>query len=186
MNIALLVGRLLLALVFAVAGTAKLADREGSRRAIVDFGAPSVLAAPLGLLLPLAELDVAATLLPASTAWWGALGALSLLSVFLVGISVNLARGRTPDCHCFGQLPQHRQPRWKTLARNGALAAVAGFVPLGGLLGGAGPSALAWLRAPDGPAAGVCWAGTRVSLLGRTVVVPGAPAAARTVDSWCA
>ena len=146
MNIALLVGRLLLALVFAVAGTAKLADREGSRRAIVDFGAPSVLAAPLGLLLPLAELAVAATLLPASTAWWGALGALSLLSVFIVGISVNLARGRTPDCHCFGQL--HSAPaRWKTLARNGALAAVAGFVLWAGYYGGAGPSALAWLGA---------------------------------------
>ena len=50
---------------------AKLADREGSRKAIVDFGAPSAIAAPLGLLLPLAELVVAATLLPASTAWWG-------------------------------------------------------------------------------------------------------------------
>ena len=68
---ALLLARLLLALVFAAAGAAKLADREGSRRAIVDFGVPAALAAPLGLLLPLAELAVAATLLPASTAWWG-------------------------------------------------------------------------------------------------------------------
>src|SRR3712207_2514851 len=145
MNIALLVARLLLALVFAVAGAAKLADREGSRRAIVDFGMPSALAAPLGLLLPLGELVVAATLLPASTAWWGALGALALLSVFVVGISVNLARGRKPDCHCFGQL--HSAPAgWKTLARNGALAAVAGFV-LWESYDGAGPSAVAWLGA---------------------------------------
>ena len=104
MNIALLLGRLLLALVFAVAGTAKLSDREGSRQAIVDFGVPSAIAAPLGLVLPLAELTVAATLLPASTAWWGALGALALLALFVVGISINLARGRKPDCHCFGQL----------------------------------------------------------------------------------
>jgi uncharacterized membrane protein YphA (DoxX/SURF4 family) len=121
-----LLGRLLLALVFAVAGAAKLADREGSRQAIVDFGVPSALAAPLGLLLPLAELAVAATLLPAFTAW-GGLGALGLLLVFVVGISVNLARGRKPDCQCFGQL--HSAPAgWKTLARNGVLAAVAGFV----------------------------------------------------------
>jgi peroxiredoxin len=145
-NIALLVARLLLALVFAVAGVAKLADRQGSRRAIVDFGVPSALAAPLGLLLPLAELAVAATLLPASTAWWGALGALALLALFVVGISVNLARGRTPDCHCFGQL--HSAPAgWKTLARNGVLAAVAGFVIWEGYDGGAGPSALSWLEA---------------------------------------
>jgi peroxiredoxin len=146
MDAALLIARLLLAAVFTLAGVAKLADREGSRQAIVDFGAPSAIAAPLGLLLPLAELVVAATLLPASTAWWGALGALTLLSVFVVGISINLARGRKPDCHCFGQL-HSALAGWKTLARNGALAAVAGFVLWGSYEGGAGPSALAWLGA---------------------------------------
>jgi peroxiredoxin len=142
----LLIARLLLALVFAVAGAAKLADRQGSRQAIVDFGVPSAIVAPLGLVLPLAELAVAATLLPSSTAWWGALGALALLSLFLVGITYNLARGRKPDCHCFGQL--HSAPAgWKTLARNGLLAAVAGFVIWEGYEGGAGPSALSWLGA---------------------------------------
>jgi peroxiredoxin len=146
MSTAMLVARLLLALVFGAAGVAKLADREGSRQAIIDFGLPSALAAPLGLLLPLAELTVAATLLPPSTAWWGALGALGLLSVFVVGITYNLARGRKPDCHCFGQL--HSAPAgWKTLARNGVLAAVAGFVLWEGYEGGAGPSALSWLGA---------------------------------------
>ena len=144
MNAALLIARLLLAAVFTLAGVAKLADRQGSRQAIIDFGVPSALAAPLRLLLPLAELAVAATLLPASTAWWGALGALVLLSLFVVGISVNLARGRTPECHCFGQL--HSAPvGWRTLARNGVLATVAGFVLWEGYGGGAGPSAVAWL-----------------------------------------
>jgi len=140
------VARLFLALVFVVAGITKLADREGSLRAIVDFGVPTALAAPLGLLLPLGELAVAATLLPASTAWWGAVGALALLSVFIVGISINLARGRKPDCHCFGQL--HSAPAgWKTLVRNGALTAVAAFVVWEGYEGAAGPSALSWLGA---------------------------------------
>jgi uncharacterized membrane protein YphA (DoxX/SURF4 family) len=87
LDAALVVARLLLALVLLSAGAAKLADREGTRQAIVDFGAPSALAAPLGLLLLLAELAIAATLLPASTAWWGALGTLALLSVFVVGIT---------------------------------------------------------------------------------------------------
>jgi uncharacterized membrane protein YphA (DoxX/SURF4 family) len=146
MDAALLIARLLLGAVFTLAGVAKLADREGSRQAIVDFGAPSALAAPLGLLLPLAELVVAATLLPASTAWWGAMGALTLLLVFVVGISINLARGRTPDCHCFGQL--HSAPAgWKTLARNGVVAAVAGFVLWQGYEGGVGPSTLSWVGA---------------------------------------
>jgi hypothetical protein len=48
---------------YPAAGVAKRADREGSRRAIVDFGSPSALAA-LGLLLPLVELAVAVALIP--------------------------------------------------------------------------------------------------------------------------
>jgi peroxiredoxin len=146
MNVALLAARLLLAAVFVVAGIAKLADRQGTRRAIVDFGASSALAAPLGLLLPLAELAIAATLLPASTAWWGTLGALALLSVFVVGISINLARGRKPNCHCFGQL--HSAPAgWKTLARNGVLAALAAFLVWQGWEGNIGSSAVTWIGA---------------------------------------
>src|SRR5215213_9696728 len=162
MDAALLIARLLVAAVFIVAGAVKLANRQGSRQAIVDFGVPSAIAAPLGLLLPLAELAVAATLLPASTAWWGALGALVLLSLFVVGISVNLARGRTPECHCFGQL--HSAPvGWRTLARNGVLAAVAGFVLWEGYGGGAGPSAVAWL--------GVLSTGQLLGLLGGVLVL---------------
>src|SRR5215213_4879252 len=146
MDAALLIARLVLGAVFTLAGVAKLSDLKGSRQAIIDFGVPSAIAAPLGLVLPLAELAIAATLLSASTAWWGALGALTLLSVFVVGISMNLARGRKPECHCFGQV--HSAPAgWKTLARNGVLAAVAGFVLWEGYGGGAGPSALAWLGA---------------------------------------
>jgi uncharacterized membrane protein YphA (DoxX/SURF4 family) len=57
---ALLVARLLLAAVFIMAGAAKLTDNPGSRHAITDFGLPAALAAPLGVLLPLAELAVAA------------------------------------------------------------------------------------------------------------------------------
>lgn len=143
MDVALLIARLLLIAVFSVAGVTKLADRAGSKQALVDFGVPASLAAPLGVLLPLAELAVAAALIPASTAWWGAVGALVLLLLFVVGISANLVRGRKPECHCFGQL--HSEPAgWKTLVRNGILAAVAGFVVWQGY-GGAGPSAVGWL-----------------------------------------
>ncbi len=142
MGVALFVARLLLAAVFVVAGVAKLADRTGSKRAMLDFGVPTSLASPLGVLLPLAELTVAAALIPTSTAWWGAVGALGLLLLFVVGIGANLARGRKPNCHCFGQL--HSEPAgWKTLVRNGVLAAIAGFVVWRGY-DGAGPSAVGW------------------------------------------
>jgi peroxiredoxin/uncharacterized membrane protein YphA (DoxX/SURF4 family) len=127
MAVVLLIARLLLAAVFIVAGLAKLSDRTGSRQAIVAFGVPAALAALLSVALPLAELVVALALLPAATAWWGALGALALLVLFVAGIGYNLARGRTPDCHCFGQL--HAAPAgWRTLTRNGALAVLAGLV----------------------------------------------------------
>ena len=128
----------------SVAGVAKLADREGSRRAVVDFGVPPALAAPLGLLLPLAELAVAVALIPSATALLGAWGALALLLLFVVGISFNLARGHKPDCRCFGQI--HSSPAgWKTLLRNGILAAVAGFVIWQGWGGDVGPSAVGWV-----------------------------------------
>jgi methylamine dehydrogenase accessory protein MauD len=145
MEFALLVARLLLAAVFMVAALGKLADRPGSRQAIIDFGLPSSLAGPFSILLPLAELAVAAALIPTSTAWWGAIVSLALLLLFVVAIGVNLARGRKPECHCFGQL--HSAPAgWKTLSRNGALAAVAGFIVWEGR-DGAGASAVSWLGA---------------------------------------
>ncbi len=140
---AMLGARLLLATVFLVAGVAKLGDRAGSRRALKDFGVPDWLVAPLGILLPIAELAVAGALLPVASAWLGSLGALALLAVFLLGIGINLARGRKPDCHCFGHL--YSAPAgWSTLIRNAALAAVAGFVVWQGR-NSPGPSAFTWL-----------------------------------------
>jgi peroxiredoxin len=149
LSAALLIARLLLALVFVVSGVAKLADRDGSRRAMADFGVPASLVSPLGLLLPLSELAVAVALVPGTTAWLGAVGALALLLLFIAGIGANMARGRKPDCRCFGQL--HSAPAGgKTLVRNGALAAVAGFVVWQGWQGNVGPSAVASLGALSG------------------------------------
>jgi thiol-disulfide isomerase/thioredoxin len=142
MDTILLLVRLVLAAIFAVAGLAKLADRAGSRQALIDFGVPARLAGVPGVLLPLAELSVAVALVPAASAWWGSVGALGLLLLFLAGIGFNLARGRRPDCRCFGQL--HSEPVGRsTLSRNAVLAAMAGFVVLQGPER-AGTSTLAW------------------------------------------
>lgn len=142
MSTMLLLGRLVLAAVLGTAGLAKLADRTGTRRAVVDFGAPERWAAPVALLLPLAELVAAVALVPATTARWGALVALLLLSLFVAAIGVNLLRGRKPDCHCFGQL--HSAPAgWLTLLRNVVLAAAAAFVVVAGWDDG-GTSVTGW------------------------------------------
>lgn len=129
-----LIARLILAAVFAAASVAKLADRTGTKRAVVDFGAPERFAALLALGLPIAELIVAVLVLPGTTAVVGALGALALLLLFSGAIVWNLARGRTPDCHCFGQL--HSEPAGrKTLVRNGVLAVLALLALAGSLAG---------------------------------------------------
>ena len=148
MSLVTLLASLALAAIFAIAAATKLADRGGTREAVVAFGAPEWSAGALTLLLPLAELTVAGLLLWPETALYGAIGALVLLAIFSVAIGVSLARGRAPDCHCFGQL--HSAPAsWRTLARNGVLAALA-VVSLVGNLTDDQASAIAWLGDLEG------------------------------------
>lgn len=143
MHTALLVTRLGLVAVFATASLTKLADLGGSREAAVGFGVPERLAGVFGTLLPLAELAVAVSLLPASSARYGAIGACALLALFAAAIGRSMLRGEAPDCHCFGQL--HSEPAgWRTLARNAVLLGVAVFVLAGGWTN-AGASAVAWI-----------------------------------------
>jgi Methylamine utilisation protein MauE len=131
MGVVLLVSRLLLACVFLIAGVAKLADLAASRRAVAEFGVPERLVGVVGVGLPVFELLVAVALIPSGSARFGALGALSLLVVFVVGIALALRRGTEADCHCFGQL--HSAPiGWRTLVRSGVLAAAAALTVLAG------------------------------------------------------
>lgn len=144
MHIFLLIARLLLALVFGVAGISKAADGDGSRRAMIGFGVPGNMAPILSRLLPLAEIVIALALIPLEFAWLGSIAAFVVLSIFASAIAVNLAQGRAPDCHCFGQL--HSKPvGWSTLTRNLLLMAVAGLVIVQGK-SNPGASALSWLE----------------------------------------
>jgi uncharacterized membrane protein YphA (DoxX/SURF4 family)/thiol-disulfide isomerase/thioredoxin len=134
----LLAARLFLAAVFLLAGVSKLKDRTGSSKASGDFGLPQALTRPFSFLLSVVEILVSLALVPVDLAWYGACGALALLIVFIIGIGINLARGRRPDCNCFGQL--HSAPiGWPTLARNAILAACAGWLVSRGQ-GRVGPS----------------------------------------------
>ncbi len=117
MSLIISILRLLLSVVFAVAGVTKLLDQRGTREAVVNFGAPQSLSSSLAILLPLAELSVAVGLMFTSTASWSGWLALLLLALFIVAISVNLSRGQIHDCHCFGQL-YSRPLGWPTLVRN--------------------------------------------------------------------
>jgi uncharacterized membrane protein YphA (DoxX/SURF4 family)/peroxiredoxin len=142
MATAVLAVRVVIAAVFATAGVGKLLDLEGSRRAMRDFGVRGRAADLAGLLLPLAELAVATALALRPTAQWGGVAALVLLLGFIAGIGNALRHGFAPDCHCFGQI--HSAPAGpSTLARNGALAALAVFV----VVEGPGPAIDTWVGA---------------------------------------
>jgi len=127
MEIVLLLARVFLALVFGVAGLAKAARPAITRRTLIEFGVPEKLATPLSWGLPVVEILVAVALLPLASAWPGAVAALALLLIFAVAIGVNLSRGQTPDCNCFGQL--HSKPlSWSVFTRNLLLAAVTALI----------------------------------------------------------
>lgn len=143
MTSALLIARLALAVIFLVAGVAKLFDRAGSRAALSRSGLPASLATPLALALPVMELITAFALLPAGSATWGAWAALGLLAVFTFWTAAVLLRGVDTDCHCFGRISSG-PVRWSTLARNVVLAMVAAWVIAGQRTTGS-PSYLDWL-----------------------------------------
>jgi uncharacterized membrane protein YphA (DoxX/SURF4 family)/thiol-disulfide isomerase/thioredoxin len=134
--------RLVLTAVFATAGVGKLLDREGSIRALSDFGVGGQLGRVAGTALPYMELAVAVALVFPPTAIAGAIVAVALLLGFIVGIGRALLEGSTPDCHCFGQI--HSSPAGpKTLIRNGVLAAMALLI----LIHGAGTPLDDWVAA---------------------------------------
>jgi peroxiredoxin len=136
----LLILRLALIAVLAVAGVAKLADRNGARQAVTGFGVPEPLGAPVAVLLPVAELAAALLLIPSTTAQIGAALGLALMLSFCGAITRSLIRGESPECHCFGAI--HSEPAGpRTLIRNLVLAAAAAAA----LAGGPGLSATNWV-----------------------------------------
>ncbi len=117
MEIVLLILRLILFGVFAVSGISKLLDPEGSSKALREFGTPEEFTKFFAYALPFAELVFAVCLLFTSMSWVGAVGTLILLLSFTGGMIWQIAHGRAPDCHCFGQI--HSEPVGKeSLIRN--------------------------------------------------------------------
>jgi peroxiredoxin/uncharacterized membrane protein YphA (DoxX/SURF4 family) len=152
MSGALLAARIVLGVTFVAAAIGKAFDLEGSRRALQEFGFSERLARQSGLL-PLVELAVGAALLPAASARYAGLAAGVLLLAFAAAIANVRARGRQPDCHCFGRLHSVRAG-WAAVARNIVFGGVALFI----VIAGPGPSLSGWYSSLDGVAqASVVW-----------------------------
>ena len=117
--------RFALALLFLLSGLAKLPRREEFVRAVRNYR-----------LVPDRAGRVVAEVLPAVEIASGVLLALglgirpvaALLALFLVGfsaaIAINLLRGRTIDCGCFGPVG-NRRITWLTVVRNVVLVGMA-------------------------------------------------------------
>ncbi len=131
MDVTVALVRLALTAVFGIAAIGKLSDREGTRQAVAGFGVPAVAIGLVAFGLPVIELLIAAGLVLEASAVWAAVVALALLLAFCVAIVRLLARGETPDCHCFGSLGSAPIGH-ATLVRNLGLAGLAGFVAVAG------------------------------------------------------
>lgn len=125
-----LAARIVVAAVFAVAAVAKLADVRATRSSLSALGAPARLARPGAVALPLAELAVACTLVPAATARPGAIVALIVLAVFSAALARVAARRDVVGCRCFGALGSARPSL--ALVRNGLLGMAAAAVAIAG------------------------------------------------------
>jgi uncharacterized membrane protein YphA (DoxX/SURF4 family) len=157
--------RLLLAFVLLIAGISKLTDRRGFRAALRDFGVRERLARALAIVVPVAELATAGALIPGPSAQWGGLAAAVLLVAFTAAITANIARGRHPECKCFGGLHTSTTgPR--ALVRNAFLVVLAALVVTDSW---AGSPDSAWDALADRGAGGAVLAGI-VSGLGALVI----------------
>lgn len=117
-----------LGLVFLGSGVSKVRDLNGFVLGVFEYDLlPRPLASVVGRLLPVVEISCGAALLIGL--WPRVVGLVSglLLCSFLIGVSVNLARGRIIDCHCFA--PSSSEPiGMVTVTRLGVLLVCAGLV----------------------------------------------------------
>ncbi len=114
-----------------MAAIGKFLDLKGAEKAIKDFGTPDEFAKTFAIGLPFAEIVFAFCFLFTSMSWVGAIGGLLLLLTFTGGMFWQMAQGRAPDCHCFGQI--HSEPvSRKTLIRNIIFSILALFLVIRG------------------------------------------------------
>ncbi len=121
----ILIARFVLALTFILAGSSKLLDMRSFILGILDFAIlPPKIAVFYANILPVAEILSGMALLLAIWIIPAALVTNFMLATFLVAVTINLARGRKINCHCFGV--QDSDPiSWFTVIRIFLLMAAA-------------------------------------------------------------
>jgi uncharacterized membrane protein YphA (DoxX/SURF4 family) len=122
--------RLLLGVVWLVAGASKITDLDASVRAVRAYRLlPETAAQVVGAGLPVVELLLGALLVVGVAVRAVALVSAVLMLAFVVGIASAWARGLRIDCGCFGsggELAAGQDPTYGLeLARDAALLVIA-------------------------------------------------------------
>ncbi len=114
-----------LSIVFLASAVPKLRHPKGFILAVLEYRIlPARLSWGYGRVLPPLELLLALLLLSGTAVRLAALvGSLLLLS-FLLAVGINMARGRTLDCHCFGKA-RSRPIGWGLLLQDAVLLGAA-------------------------------------------------------------
>lgn len=125
--------RLLLGVVWLVAGGMKVTDLAGSVRAVRAYQLlPETAAQLVGAGLPVGEIALGVLLLAGLGVRAAAVISAVLLAAFVVGIAAAWTRGLRIDCGCFGgggELAAGQNPAYgRELARDAALLLAAGYL----------------------------------------------------------
>jgi methylamine dehydrogenase accessory protein MauD len=126
------VARLVVSVVFGLSARGKLADRPGTRKAVVDFGIPLRWAPAVAWTLPVLEALIAVAVLPPWSAPIAAAVALILLVVFTAAVVRLLALNEHPACSCFGTASA-TPISGATVLRNAVLLLLVGATAAGSL-----------------------------------------------------
>lgn len=99
--------RMVLGITFLYAGIAKLRDLPAFIRGVQMYEVlPPDAVPPLARLVPIAEIIIACALIAGWHLGVTAVAAAGLLGSFAAAVGVNLWRGRSIACHCFGASEQ--------------------------------------------------------------------------------
>jgi putative oxidoreductase len=117
--------------VFVAAAVVKIQDPPGFAHEVSNYRLiPPIAVNPVALVLPWLEIFCGLALIFGPGRRAASALVLALLLVFIVGLGVNLARGRPVDCGCFSTAAEVRTPAERLASMRLAIARDIGFLLL--------------------------------------------------------